>query len=46
VNGSAALAGAPWDGLVAEFREVILKMRPRADAELIERACDIAGALS
>jgi class 3 adenylate cyclase len=42
VNGSAALAGAPWEGLVAEFREVILKMRPRADAELIERACDVA----
>ena len=42
MNGSAALAGAPWDGLVAEFREVILKMRPRADAELIERACDVA----
>ena len=42
MNGSAAFAGAPWDGLVAEFREVILEMRPRADAELIERACDVA----
>jgi hypothetical protein len=42
MNGSAALAGAPWEGLVAEFREVILKMRPRADADLIERACDVA----
>ena len=42
MNGSAAPAGAPWGGLVAEFREVILDMRPRADAELIERACDVA----
>ena len=42
MNGSAALAGAPWDGLVTEFREVIAEMRPRADAELIERACDVA----
>ncbi len=42
MNGSAAPAGAPWDGLVAEFREVILNMRPRADGELIEHACDVA----
>jgi class 3 adenylate cyclase len=42
MNGPAALAGAPREGLVAEFRDVILKMRPRADAELIERACDVA----
>jgi HD domain len=42
VNGSVARTGAPWGGLVAEFREVILTMRPRADAELIERACDVA----
>ena len=42
MNGSAALARAPRDGLVAEFREVIVNLRPRADAELIERACDVA----
>jgi hypothetical protein len=42
VNGTAALAGAPWDGLIAEFREVIVTSRPRADAELIWRACDVA----
>ena len=29
-------------GLVAELREVILTTRPRADAELIERACEAA----
>ena len=42
MNGPEALAGAPSLSLVAEFREVILKMRPRADAELMERACDVA----
>jgi hypothetical protein len=42
VNGSVALTGKPWGGLVAEFREVIVAMRPHADAELIGRACDIA----
>jgi hypothetical protein len=42
VNGSAALEGASWGGLVAEFREVIVTSRPRADAELIGRACDVA----
>jgi len=42
VIGSASLASVPWGGLVVEFREVILTMRPRADAELIERACDVA----
>jgi GTP pyrophosphokinase len=38
VNGPVARAG----GLVAELREVILTTRPRADAELIERACEVA----
>jgi hypothetical protein len=42
VNGSAALAGVPWGGLVTEFREVIVASRPRADAELIGRACAVA----
>jgi GTP diphosphokinase / guanosine-3',5'-bis(diphosphate) 3'-diphosphatase len=42
VNGAAALAGAPWGGLLAELREVIVTSRPRADAELIGRACDVA----
>lgn len=42
MNGPAALAGVPWGGLVAEFREVIVTSRPRADVELIGRACDIA----
>ena len=42
MNGPAARTGAPWVGLVTEFREVILTTRPRADAELIERACDVA----
>ena len=42
VNGSAALTGAPWDGLIAELREVIVTVRPRADAELIGRACNVA----
>ena len=42
MNGSAALTGALWDGLIAELREVIVTMRPRADAQLIGRACDVA----
>ena len=42
MTGSASLASAPWGGLIVEFREVILTMRPHADAELIERACDVA----
>ena len=42
VSGSAVLGRVPSDGLVAEFREVIVNLRPRADAELIERACDVA----
>ncbi len=42
MTGSAVRARAPWDGLVAEFREVILNLRPCVDAELIERACDVA----
>jgi hypothetical protein len=33
---------APWGGLVAELREVIVTARPRADVELIERACEVA----
>jgi len=39
VNGPAALAGAPWTGLSAEFREAILASTPRADVKLIGRAC-------
>ena len=42
MNGTAALAGGPWSGLIAEFREVIVTSRPRADVELIGRACDVA----
>jgi hypothetical protein len=42
VSGPAAHTGAPWGGLVAEFREVIRATRPRADADLIERACEVA----
>ena len=42
MNGPAALAGVPWGGLVAEFRQVVVTSRPRADAELIGRACDVA----
>jgi GTP pyrophosphokinase len=42
VNGPAALAGAPWSSLIAEFREVIVTSRPRADVDLIGRACDVA----
>ncbi|MDQ2813341.1 MAG: HD domain-containing protein [Actinomycetota bacterium] len=33
---------APWSGLVAGFCEVIATARPRADAELIKRACEVA----
>jgi len=42
VNGPAVRASTPWDGQVAELRDVILATRPRADAELIERACHVA----
>ncbi len=42
MNGPVTPASAPWGGLVAALREVILTMRPRADAELIERACEVA----
>ena len=42
MNKPAALAGAPWSGLVAEFREVIMASRPHADVELIGRACEVA----
>ena len=42
VNGPVARTSAPWRGLVADLREVILTTRPRADAELIERACEVA----
>jgi hypothetical protein len=42
VNGPVAGMSAPWGGLVAELREVIVTARPRADAELIERACEVA----
>ena len=42
VTGSAARARPPWDGLAAEFRQVILNLRPCVDAELIERACNVA----
>ncbi len=42
MNDPVARTSAPWAGLVAELREVILTTRPRADAELIERACEVA----
>lgn len=42
MNSPVTRTSTPWDALVAEFREVILIMRPRADTELIERACDVA----
>jgi GTP diphosphokinase / guanosine-3',5'-bis(diphosphate) 3'-diphosphatase len=42
MNGPVARAGAPWGGLVADLREIILTARPRTDAELIERACEVA----
>jgi GTP diphosphokinase / guanosine-3',5'-bis(diphosphate) 3'-diphosphatase len=42
VNGLAAFAGAPWNGLSAEFRETIAASRPRTDLELIGRACEVA----
>ena len=42
VNGPVARTSAPWGGLVADLREVILTTRPRADAGLIERACEVA----
>jgi hypothetical protein len=42
VNGPVAGASAPWGGLVADLCEVILTTRPRADAELIGRACEVA----
>jgi guanosine-3',5'-bis(diphosphate) 3'-pyrophosphohydrolase len=42
VNGPVARASVPWGSLVAELREVILATRPRADAGLIERACEVA----
>ncbi len=42
MNTPVARASVPWGGLVAELREVILTTRPRADAELIERACEVA----
>lgn len=42
MNGPAVLVGVPWGGLVAEFREVIVTSRPRADVELIGRACTVA----
>src|SRR5450756_411556 len=34
--------GTPWGGLVAGFCEVVAAARPRADVELIRRACDVA----
>ncbi len=42
MNGPVAGMSAPWGGLVAELREVIVTARPRADADLIERACEVA----
>ena len=43
MNGPVARTGTPWDDLTAELREVILTTRPDADADLIERACEVAG---
>jgi HD domain len=42
VNRPEACRGAPGGGLVAESCKVILTARPRADADLIERACTVA----
>jgi GTP diphosphokinase / guanosine-3',5'-bis(diphosphate) 3'-diphosphatase len=42
VNGPAALAGAPWSGVIAGFCDNIAASRPHADVELIGRACDVA----
>jgi len=42
MHGPVAGMSAPWGGLVAELREVIVTARPRADVELIERACEVA----
>jgi hypothetical protein len=42
VNRPEACRGAPGGGLIAESCKVILTARPRADADLIERACTVA----
>ena len=42
MNGPMARTNALWGDLIAELREVILTTRPHADAELIERACEVA----
>jgi HD domain-containing protein len=42
VTDGVARADLPGGGQVAEFREVLLAMRPCADAELIGHACDVA----
>ena len=46
MSGSAVLGRVPSDGLVAEFREVIVNLRPRADAEMIERHFDVASGVN
>jgi len=42
VTRAAGHEGTSWGGLIADFREVIMTARPRADVELIGRACDVA----
>jgi len=42
VNSPQMYPGTPWGGLVAGFCEVVAAARPRADVELIRRACDVA----
>ena len=42
VNNPQMYAGAPSGGLIREFCEVIAAARPRADVELIARACTVA----
>jgi hypothetical protein len=42
LNSPQMYPGTPWGGLVAGFCEVVAAARPRADVELIRRACDVA----
>jgi guanosine-3',5'-bis(diphosphate) 3'-pyrophosphohydrolase len=42
VNSPQIYARTPRGRLIAEFCQVIVTVRPRADVELIGRACDVA----
>jgi HD domain len=42
VSGPAIRAYGPWGGLIEDFCEVVLAVRPRADIELIGHACSVA----